>query len=254
MVSYQGIFKRYEKKYLLSPAVYEDFLKKAGDRLIPDRFGQSTVRSLYYDTADYRLIRSSLEKPLYKEKLRLRSYGIPGYTDPVFLELKKKYKGVVYKRRVSLPLEEARRALEPGGEEWLVSSHSVLPEPGEAQIRREIAWFLSRETLYPQVLISCDRTAYIEEHNPDLRITFDRDIRWRANRLDLAQGGGSLPLMDTERILMEIKIPGAFPLWLCHILDKLALYPVSFSKYGLCYRQYLRNLPDRRVNPCLTAS
>ena len=218
-------FKRYEKKYLLSPQQYDALRLRLDGRIVPDLFFQSTVGSVYYDEDSYSLIRHSLEKPVYKEKLRLRSYGVPGPEDEVFVELKKKFKGIVYKRRVVMGAHAA--------EDWL-AGRSAAPE--DSQITREIDFFLHSHALSPKAFIGCDRTAWVAEDNQDLRITFDENLRWRDTELSLTAGDGGAPLLDTGQVLMELKLPGAAPLWLAHLLSELALYPRSFSKYGTCYR------------------
>lgn len=234
----QYTFARVEKKYFLTPQQYQRLLPALEANTRPDDFGPSTVYSLYCDTDDYGLIRHSEDKPVYKEKLRLRSYGVPGETDSVFLELKKKYKGVVYKRRVSLPLREARAYLETG----------QCPG-GDSQIFREIDWFIRANHPRPKALIACDRTALVGRDEPCLRLTFDRRIRWRETDLDLAAGEKEMQVLEPDLILMEVKAPGAVPLWLSHLLSQLQIFPTTFSKYGACYKNYL--LPEyfeRTVN------
>ena len=221
-------FKRYEKKYLLSARKYELLWDRLREHLVPDRFHRSTVCSIYYDSDDYSLIRHSLEQPVYKEKLRLRSYNVPGPDGEVFVELKKKYKGVVYKRRVRMSAVEAERYL--GGQ-------SRPSEDG--QILREIDFFLQTHDVSPKVYIACEREAWVDREEPELRITFDRNLRWRDTDLHLTAGSEGAPLLPDGEVLMEIKIPEAAPLWLAHLLSELEIFPTSFSKYGTCYRQDL---------------
>lgn len=223
---YQATFERFEKKYLLSSRQYKEFRKRTAARLVTDEYGKSTICNIYFDTPDARLIRTSLEKPVYKEKLRLRSYGTPGKDQPVFVELKKKYKGVVYKRRESMMLSEA--------EAYLLHRE----RPGfESQVIREIDWFMRYyDSIEPAMYISYERIAQYDTRNPALRVTFDSDICWREEELDLRKGAWGQPVLDAGQCLMEIKIPGAMPLWLGDILDELHIYPVSFSKYGRAYR------------------
>lgn len=233
MNTYPSTFQRVEKKYLLTEQQYLSFFEDISVRLSPDQYGESTVLSVYFDTPDHRLIRASLEKPPYKEKLRLRSYGVPEETAPVFIELKKKYRGVVYKRRVSLPLAEAERYLCHGA-----------PPPTPSQITNEIDRFLDYyPNLSPAMLLSYDRSAFFEKENPSLRITFDRHILWREEKLSLKDGIWGNTLLPENRRLMEIKIPGALPLWLAHALDSSKIYPASFSKYGTAY---LLSAPSRQ--------
>lgn len=221
-------FKRYEKKYLLSARKFELLWERLREHLVPDLFHRSTVCSIYYDSDDFSLIRHSLEKPVYKEKLRLRSYNVPGPDGEVFVELKKKYKGVVYKRRVRMSAVEAERYL---------AGQSRPPEDG--QILREIDFFLQTHEVSPKAFIACEREAWVDREEPELRITFDRNLRWRDTDLHLTAGSGGEPLLPDGEVLMEIKIPGAAPLWLAHLLSELEIFPTSFSKYGTCYRQDL---------------
>lgn len=221
-------FQRYEKKYLLSRETYLALWQELEAYVEPDIFFQSTVCSMYYDWADFRLIRHSLEKPVYKEKLRLRSYNVPGPEDQVFVELKKKFQGVVYKRRVALPAVEA--------EAWLAGR---TPAPDQSQISREIDWFLKTNPVSPRVLIACDRRAYVAREDKELRITFDSSIRWRETELSLTAGDQGQELLADGQVLMEIKLPEAAPLWLAGLLSRLEIFPQGFSKYGQCYEKEL---------------
>lgn len=221
-------FKRYEKKYLLSREKYLELWSQLESRLMPDQFFQSTVLSLYYDWDDFRLIRSSIEQPVYKEKLRLRSYNVPGEESPVFVELKKKYKGIVYKRRVPMTEREA--------EDYLAGRTAA---PAEDQISREIDWFLKTNPVQPKVLIACDRKAYVGREEPGLRLTFDSSIRWRDTQLRLTDGDHGQELLEEGQQLLEIKMPESAPLWLAELLSSLEIFPRSFSKYGQCYKNEL---------------
>jgi hypothetical protein len=228
MSQYQGTFKRYEMKYLLSEKKYKLLQQQLQEKLTVDKFGKTLICNIYFDTPDHQLIRNSLEKPIYKEKLRLRSYGEPLVGDSVFVELKKKYKGIVYKRRVKMELTMAERYL-----------YDFEPAQQPSQITKEIDWFLkSYKDFAPAMYISYNRIAMYGVADPELRITFDSNIRWREEELWLGCGAWwGNPLLEEEQKLMEIKIPGAIPLWLSHILDELEIYPVSFSKYGRGYQQ-----------------
>lgn len=235
MEQFQGTFKRYEKKYLLSRKQYEMLIDRLEDKLTVDNFGKVIICNIYFDTPDHRLIRNSLEKPVYKEKLRLRSYGIPTDNEGVFVELKKKYKGVVYKRREKMKLKQAKQYL-----------YDDFPLNETTQITKEIDWFISfYKELLPAMYISYHRIALYSKEEPELRITFDSNILWREEELYLESGVFGTPLLEEGERLMEIKIPGAMPVWLSHILDDLTIYPVSFSKYGKGYQQSLISKRDK---------
>ena len=224
----QRCFQRYEKKYLLNLEQYQKIRAGLAPYMEADEHGRYTICNLYYDTPDFQLIRASLDKPVYKEKLRMRSYGVPADGDSVFVELKKKYKGVVYKRRTAL---EAGEALD-----YLAGRCSPRAKD---QICREIDWFLGRYHPVPQVFIAYDREALAGLEDRVLRVTFDSDLRWRDPALDLRSGDGGERITSRDQILMEIKIPGSAPVWLSRLLSENSVFPTSFSKYGVCYRENL---------------
>lgn len=218
-------FERAEQKYIISPKKKQALLNDIKDHIVPDSYGRTTIQSIYLDTNDRRLIRNSMDAEAYKEKLRLRSYGIPSDKDTVFLELKKKYLGTVYKRRESMSLAEARRYVLNG----------IIPK--DSQIMREIEYSME---LYgrpkPSVLISCEREAYYEATNEDIRITFDTDLRFRTHDLLLEKGSMGTTIFSDGSCILEIKVPSSIPLWLDKALKRLCIYPSSFSKYKEAYQ------------------
>ena len=220
-------FKRYEKKYLLTAAQYERIRARLDAYIEPDEFFSSTVCSLYYDTGDFELIRRSIDAPVYKEKLRVRAYNVPAPDGTVFVELKKKYDGVVYKRRITTEAREAAPFLA-----------GAVPN-GHGQIGQELLWFQQRYGAKPRVFIAYDRLAFAGIDDSELRITFDTNLRWRDTELDLRLGDHGAPITDPDMILMEIKFPGVCPLWLSRLLSREKVFPTSFSKYGACYRNHI---------------
>ena len=217
-------FKRIEKKYLLSEKQFERLFKRTGFHLRPDEFGRSTVMSLYLDTPDHRIIRNSIEAVDYKEKLRLRSYGTAASDSTVFLELKKKFRGVVYKRRAAMKLSQAHL--------YLLQKE----RPFESQIMAEIDWAMRfYRWPKPAMLIACEREAWFDDKHPDLRLTFDRNIRYRETDLSFMHAYTGTPLHSKNTVLLEIKTAGAMPLWLADALDQESILPCRFSKYGAAY-------------------
>ncbi|MBS6751161.1 MAG: polyphosphate polymerase domain-containing protein [Firmicutes bacterium] len=222
-------FERRELKYRITDAQRAALEAAFGARMVPDEHGESTICNIYYDTADYRLIRASLEKPAYKEKLRLRSYGVTEPGGEVFLELKKKYKGIVYKRRITLPEDAA-------GE--FIAGRAPLGEHG--QIGREIEYFTAfYAPLLPAVHLSYERSAWFSREDRDLRITFDKNIRFRQEDVSLTLPAGGRRILPEGESLMEIKAAAALPLWLVSELDTLGIYQSTFSKYGEAYKAIL---------------
>lgn len=219
------VFERTEKKYRLTEEQYGQVMAGLLGRMRVDGYGLTTICSVYYDDQCDRLIRTSIQRPIYKEKLRLRSYGVPGREDTVFVELKKKFDGVVYKRRAAMSLRDAEDFLSGGD------------PPGQAsQIIREIAWVRDFYRPSPRAFIAYDRIALVSDSDPQLRVTFDSGIQARSDQLTLSAGDHGVPLLPEGERIMEIKAPGAMPLWLCGLLSGLKIYPTRFSKYGTYYQ------------------
>lgn len=231
-------FKRYEVKFKINRSQYEKIQDELREHMTPDKHGRSTIFSLYFDTPDYRLIRRSMEHPDYKEKLRLRSYGLVSQEQPVFLELKKKYDKVVYKRRIEMTEPEAvefcRRA---SGEQYTAWNHRQ-ESYSDRQIKKEIRYALQfYPSLKPRMLLSYEREAWYEKGNHDFRITFDQNLLWRETDLDLHTGVFGKHIIPEDEIIMEVKTGMGIPLWLTQILTREKIYKTSFSKYATAYRQ-----------------
>ena len=221
-MSFQTVFKRYEIKYMLTQEQKQKVLQAMEPYMALDEYGRTTIRNIYFDTDNYRLIRRSIDKPAYKEKLRVRSYAQADTDSPVFVELKKKYQSVVYKRRMALPEFEAMQ--------WLAGEY---PCPKDTQISREVDYFLSYyRTLRPAVFLSYEREAYYEKNGGDFRVTFDDTILCRQEDLSLKSEVYGTSLLPEGMVLMEIKCSGGMPLWMTRILSEQHIYHTSFSKYG----------------------
>lgn len=221
----QMVFKRYEIKYLLTRAQAEQIKQRMAAHMTADVHGKNTIYSLYYDTPEFLLARRSMDKPVYKEKLRLRSYGTAAPDTQVFVEIKKKYKGVVYKRRISMEKQEA--------DQYLLKGKQVQ----DNQISREIDFFLKRyERLAPAILLTYEREAFYGRDNHEFRVTFDENILWRDEDMDLEKGIYGERILAEDMTLMEVKTADAIPLWFVEILSELKVYKTSFSKYGNAYR------------------
>ncbi len=221
----QAVFQRFELKYILSREQRETILQAMAPHMRPDKFGRTTICNLYFDTEDYRLIRRSIEKPAYKEKLRLRSYGKATPDSKTFVEMKRKYDGVVYKRRVSMPEAKAMN--------WLAGCQQAA----DTQIDREINYFLSfYQNLKPRVFLSYERQAYYANDDSGFRITFDDTILCRQTDLSLCSAAYGTPILPEGKVLMEVKCAGGIPLWLTEVLSREKIYKTSFSKYGTVYQ------------------
>ena len=222
-----AVMKRYELKYILNQDQVRYLRERLSGHMEPDAYGKTSIASIYYDTPDYRLVRTSIEKPGFKEKLRLRSYGLASEDTPVYLELKRKAYGIVYKRRIRSVIPEIQAFL--NGEK----------EISQGQIGREITFFRnSYKNLIPACLIIYDRTAYFEPEG-DLRLTIDENPRYRDNCLNLCTGMDGTPLLAEGSAILEVKVQEAVPLWLSEILDSGKIYQSGFSKYGEAFRQKL---------------
>lgn len=226
MQTVKNKFERREIKYLIDSQQRKAIMDRTDPFMKPDEFGRSTICNVYYDTPDMLLVRRSLEKPVYKEKLRVRSYGPASQDGTVFVEVKKKYKGIVYKRRVAMTEREAEQYL---------AGRAAAPEA--SQIVSELDYFLTQyKGLAPAAFIAYDRQAFFGKADPDFRITFDENIRWRDEALSLSSGTDGSQLLKPEQSLMEVKIAGAMPLWLAEELSRLGVFQTNFSKYGNVYK------------------
>ena len=236
-------FKRYEIKYFVTPAQYTILCQELKKHMRLDPYctdGASyMIYNLYFDTPDNTIIRHSLAKPYYKEKLRLRSYQMPTTdNDLVFLELKKKIGGIVAKRRAVLHYPEALAFISTG----------IPPQTDNYQDRQvalEIVNFLCRYTVLPKVYISYERVAYFGKVDKEFRVSFDKNILSRRSHVNLYDGDYGTELLADGLCLMEIKCAGAMPLWLTTMLSAMQIYPTSFSKYGTEYKRYMKSTTRR---------
>lgn len=228
-MSSQNIFQRTELKYLLTKEQKRTILQGMDPYMKEDAYGKTTIRNLYFDTDTYLLIRRSIEKPEYKEKLRMRSYSRAQLNNEVFVELKKKYKGTVHKRRIKLTQQEAM--------DWLCNGK---PCTKDTQIAREIDYVMNYYSgLSPKVFLSYDREAYYGREDDRLRVTFDDNILFREEDLNLDSHIYGTRLLPEELVLMEIKCIGGMPLWMAKLLSQEKIYKTSFSKYGTAYREHI---------------
>ena len=225
-MAFQTVFKRYELKYMLTLDQKERVLAAMTPYMKLDKYGRTTIRNLYFDTDTYLLIRRSIEKPTYKEKLRIRSYNKANADSTVFVEVKKKYKHVVFKRRISLPEAEAMK--------WLSGEKHTEKH---TQISNEIDYFMELYgTLHPTVFLSYEREAFYANDGSDFRVTFDDTILCRQEDLSLESEVYGTPILPESKVLMEIKCSGGIPLWMTEVLSREKIYKTSFSKYGTAYR------------------
>lgn len=228
-MAYQNTFKRYEIKYLLTREQAQRLMEHMAPYMKLDKYGRTVIRNLYFDTDSYRLIRHSLEHPVYKEKLRVRSYDLASGDAQVFVELKKKYDHIVYKRRLTMPQDDALS--------WLAGSTELAPE---SQIGQEIEYFRAYYgCLHPAVFLSYAREAWYSLDGSDFRVTFDDDILCRQDGLLLSREPGGASLLPDGRIMMEIKTSGGIPLWMTHFLAQERIFKTSFSKYGTAYEKLI---------------
>ncbi len=243
------VFNRYENKYLLDEDTFSRLSRRLTDYMEVDPYNRDAptypIASLYYDTADHYLVRTSLGRPGYKEKLRVRAYGVPEADGEVYVEIKKKVKGLTNKRRSAMPLPEAYAFLKRG-------TVAALTPAMNGQVLREIRAMLARYPLQPSLYIAYDRRAYFGIGAHDLRVSFDRDIRFRQTDLCLEAGDFGSPLIRPDQWLMEVKAAQSVPVWLSRLLSDCRVFPISFSKVGRAYYRTLEGCtasPARRTAP-----
>lgn len=232
-------FARKEIKFLLNMEQYRQLMDIIPQYMEADKYcvggREYGIYNIYYDTPDDFLIRESLSKPYYKEKIRLRSYYSPaGPDDLVFLEIKKKIGGIVTKRRVSMTLAES--------EEYFATRKK--PQSAKyitQQVFRELDAFLDHYPVAPKQYISYQREAFFGKDNKDFRLTFDRKITERRHDLTLADESYGRFIIGADQRLMEVKVGDSMPAWLVDALSELQVYKTSFSKYGKAYTNFVRD-------------
>lgn len=222
----QMVFQRYEIKYILSTIQVQQLKELMKKEMKPDAYGNSVICNIYFDTPDYRLIRNSIDKPIYKEKIRFRSYGVVSETSKAFLEIKKKYNSIVYKRRLTISEKELK--------EWLNEEKTLA----NSQIGREIDYcFTHYKELKPKIFISYEREAFYGKDDMNFRMTFDKNIIWRDYDLTLTKGVYGDKIISDNSVVLEVKTATAIPLWLVKFLSRNKIYKTSFSKYGTIYEK-----------------
>lgn len=261
-MGYQAVFKRYELKYMVTAEQKERILKAMEPYMEPDKFGRSTVRNIYFDTDDFVLARHSIAKPDFKEKLRIRSYAKADADSTVFVELKRKFDGVVYKRRIGLPESEAMSWMTGCGDGTPATAagfgRTMNHEAIEAspQVASEIEYFAGLyKGLRPVLYLSYDREAYrmksgaaVSDGGSEFRVTFDNNIFCRETDLSLRSDAYGKAILEDGKFLMELKCPGAIPLWMTSILSEEHIYKTSFSKYGTAYCSFMNKAPAERAH------
>lgn len=228
-MSYQTIFKRYELKYLITKEQQRELYQRMIEYMEADKFGKSTINNIYFDTPSKLLIRRSLDKPKYKEKLRVRSYGVANEDSTVFIELKKKYNGIVYKRRIDMNEQMAM--------DYLVHR---IPIETPSQITKEIDYFFDfYKDVEPSVVLSYEREAFFGKTDKNFRMTFDENILSRDYNISLTEGVYGESVLKKGLVLLEVKTAFGFPKWLLDFFSQNKIYKISFSKYGRAYHQML---------------
>ena len=225
----QEVFRRVETKYILTPTEFKNLLEAIAPFVEKDRYFKATNCSVYYDTDERYLAIHSMEKPLYKEKIRVRSYNVPrSLADPVFIEIKKKYNGIGSKRRITTTLEDFYRYEQTG---------ELKTE--NPQIKAELDHSFRFYHLKPALYVAYDRLSFCGKNEGDFRLTFDRNVRSREDNLKLEYGDRGEKYFDQDEVVMEVKVLDGYPLWFARALSNLKIYPASFSKYGRIYEQQL---------------
>lgn len=217
-------FKRHEVKYLITINQYINLMNYLSDKVEKDVFYKSAIYNVYYDTDNFELIRKSIEKPIYKEKLRIRSYDKPTLDSSVYVELKKKYDHIVYKRREKIAYK-------------YILNNSFL-ECVDTQIDKEIKYFNDfYGGLTPKMFLSYEREAYYFKTDKQIRITFDTNIKYRTENVNLLPSISDIKLLPNNLVLMELKVPFSIPYDLAKYLSSEKIFKTPFSKYGTAYKQ-----------------
>lgn len=231
-----NIFRRVEQKYLITSEQYNALMEALGDKLVKDEYFYNDIYNLYLDAPDHRLIIQSIEKPMYKEKFRVRSYGLAENEDSkVYLEIKKKFDGTSHKRRISMTLGEFYKYMEKGNR----------PKNANPITLAELDYDFEKYNLQPSILINYERYSYYFRGNKDLRVTFDHNVKYRVKKPDLTNGDDMHHIIDKDMYIMEIKSLDSLPIKLSQLLAKLKIYPRGFSKPKNAYLKSLERAKEK---------
>lgn len=222
-----NFFRRVEKKYVITKEQYLALTDAIKDKMIEDEHGKSTICNIYFDTKQYELIRHSITKPIFKDKIRLRSYNIPTKNDAIYLEIKRKYDEIVSKRRIETTLNDFYS--------YAKNNNNVQ----EGQIEKELDYYFKHYSLIPTMFLSYKRIAYYDKENIDFRLTFDNNILARNYDLQLEKGNYGVLILDKDKYIMEVKTLGSMPIWFVKTLNELKIRPCGFSKYGEAYKELI---------------
>ncbi len=238
MKKFQEVFERKEVKFLLSQEKYQALLDAIKSDIKPDVYFEGTNCSVYYDTEDFQLASRSLEHPVFKQKVRVRSYGTPKTAEaPIYLEIKKKFKGVGNKRRICLKLSDFNNYIKTG-----------RLKTDNTQIKSELDYCFKYYDLKPAIYIAYDRNSYCDAHDSAFRLTFDQNIRSRLHDLHLESGSDGKKYFHNNEVVMEAKTLNAFPSWFIDACSDLKIYPSSFQKYGFIYQSRFSEIKERTKN------
>ena len=230
-----GFFRRIEKKYILDEKQYMLFKKSINENMVEDEYGVSTICNIYFDSEQYELVQHSITKPVFKDKIRLRSYNVPNLESKIYLEIKRKYDGVVSKRRIEMMLKDFYK--------YMNNKNAIEAN----QVKKELDYYFKHYELEPKMFLSYYREAFYGKEDRDLRITFDNNIIARDYDLNIEKGNYGVNILDKNKYIVEIKTLGAMPMWLVKVLDELQISPAGFSKYGEAYTQLVLNCYEQVI-------
>ena len=236
---------RVEEKYLITKQDKTALMKAVSKRLNHDEYYKEEILSLYLDTDNFDLAIKTIDRPNFREKVRVRSYNVPTKSKEVFFEVKTKLKigkdKIGNKRRLVIPLKDFYAYIDKGQDLVKIAEKASNGDAQQMQVARELDYLIRYFKLKPKLIIVSDRTAFRGKDDHGFRLTFDENLRFRLNKLKLEKGGeGEKYFPNTSdpkhSIIMEVKTMHAMPPWFVDELSRLHIYPVRFSKYGKIYQ------------------
>ncbi len=230
------VFKRIEKKYVINSFQHDELISRFNEYMRKDyysRDGAYTIYNIYFDNDSNTMIHKSNMKPVFKEKIRIRTYDITDSEHCSFLEIKRKISKTVSKRRIAAPYGELEKFI------YNNEVPSSLTKK-EKQIAQELSYSINQYNSYPKVFLSYKREAFYDKENDDFRVTFDKDIIYRYDNVNFSSGNYGKNILNQDSYIMEIKFENALPLWITRLLSELKIYPTSYSKYGEIYKNEIR--------------
>jgi SPX domain protein involved in polyphosphate accumulation len=226
---------RFELKYLTRFDTYQRIIRQLDPYAERDGYagelGRYSIISLYYDSPELACYWDKINGVPYRNKLRIRQYGSMAGSDDAYIEVKQKLLASIRKIRTRMKLTQAYDLLAAAHQR--AETSEVIDRSPEDEVLNHVMYLRSLYNLEPKAIISYEREPYVGRYDHHLRMTFDLNLRSRAEDLRLESGPWGKYIMSPDIVLVEMKVDGRIPEWFISLVAEHNLEPCRFSKYCL---------------------